>query len=187
MSPVLQPPWPLQLFWPLQSCLFMAESDADLPAPLPEQPVMVRAVPATNPVMAAERISVLAVLFIVSPSLRFRLELSLPRFQAHLPETNNQCRHQAVKRRDPQCMPEFSGPLRAITYRNLHPAQGRQMRVMTRLPQQKQRCCHPRRDKTSNSFHKAICLAPDPSFKMLLFASAADLGAIGFNPASSEE
>ena len=67
-SPVLQPPCPLQLFWPLQSCLFMLlESDADVPAL--EQPVIVRAVPATSPVMAAEMINVLAVRFIVLPSL----------------------------------------------------------------------------------------------------------------------
>jgi hypothetical protein len=39
----------------------MLESDEDVPAV--EQPVMVRAVPATSPVMAAERISVLAVRF----------------------------------------------------------------------------------------------------------------------------
>jgi hypothetical protein len=66
MSPVLQPPWPLQLFMPLQSCLLAAESEVEalLPESLEEQPVVVMTAPATRPAMAAETISVLAVLFI---------------------------------------------------------------------------------------------------------------------------
>ncbi|MGA3180535.1 MAG: hypothetical protein ABSF38_09355 [Verrucomicrobiota bacterium] len=64
MSPVLQPPWPLQLLRPLQSCL-AAEASEDAAA-LPElalvllQPVM-DMVPATNPAMAAEIINAFAV------------------------------------------------------------------------------------------------------------------------------
>jgi hypothetical protein len=62
MSPVLQPPWPLQLFNPLQSCLDAEASDEA--AALPElsllQPVR-DIVPATNPVMAAEIINAFAV------------------------------------------------------------------------------------------------------------------------------
>ena len=68
MSPVLQPPWPLQLLRPLQPCL-AAEASEDAAA-LPElslevlQPDMA-IVPATNPAMAAEMINVLAVRVIV--------------------------------------------------------------------------------------------------------------------------
>ena len=70
MSPALQPPWPLQLFMPLQSCLLMLESDAAaLPELSLEQPVMESALPATRPVMAAEMINVLAVRFIAMLSL----------------------------------------------------------------------------------------------------------------------
>lgn len=71
MSPVWQPPWPLQAFWPLQSCLFMDASLTPELAPMLEllelelefsllQPV-VTIEPATNPAIAAETISVLAV------------------------------------------------------------------------------------------------------------------------------
>jgi hypothetical protein len=61
MSPVLQPPWPLQLFNPLQSCLLAAVSEALVPALLLElQPVMPM-VPAANPAIAAETINVLVV------------------------------------------------------------------------------------------------------------------------------
>jgi hypothetical protein len=63
-SPTLQPPWPLQLFMPLQSCLFMAESDADVPEE--EQAVMVIAAPESNPARAAAALKVLAVRFILS-------------------------------------------------------------------------------------------------------------------------
>ena len=59
MSPVWQPPWPLQLFNPLQSCFAEALSLALDPAEL--QPVMVVIVPATNPAIAAEMINVRAV------------------------------------------------------------------------------------------------------------------------------
>ena len=76
MSPVLHPPWPLQLFNPLQSCLLEAESEALEPALEVEQPVMV-AVPATNPVNAAEMINALAVLVIVIMSLSFQCLLFL--------------------------------------------------------------------------------------------------------------
>jgi hypothetical protein len=48
----------------------MLESDAEVPALVLEQPVVVRAAPATNPVMAADRINVLAVRFIAVPSVR---------------------------------------------------------------------------------------------------------------------
>jgi hypothetical protein len=64
ISPVLQPPWLLQLFMPLQSCLLMLESEAEVPALSLEQPTNVIALPASNPVMAAEMINVLVVRFI---------------------------------------------------------------------------------------------------------------------------
>jgi len=69
MSPALQPPWPLQLFMPLQSCL---DDEAVEEAALPEsllQPVMRVVAPATNPAMAAERMSVLAFNFIIVSEL----------------------------------------------------------------------------------------------------------------------
>jgi hypothetical protein len=61
MSPVWQPPWPLQLFITLQSCLAAALSEelALDPAEL-LQPVVLM-VPATNPAIAAEMINVRAV------------------------------------------------------------------------------------------------------------------------------
>jgi len=62
MSPAEQPPLPLQLFIPLQSCLFMLESDDAVPEL--EQPVMVMALPASNPVIAVVRMMVLVVRFI---------------------------------------------------------------------------------------------------------------------------
>jgi hypothetical protein len=66
----LQPPWPLQLFKPLQSCLFMAESDvAVVPELELEQPVRATVAPETSPAIAAEMIKVLAVRFIVLFSL----------------------------------------------------------------------------------------------------------------------
>jgi hypothetical protein len=63
MSPVWQPPWPLQLFSPLQSCLAAEVSDElaldpELSLLQPVTPVMV---PATNPAIAAEMINVRAV------------------------------------------------------------------------------------------------------------------------------
>jgi hypothetical protein len=65
MSPVLQPPCPLQLFRPLQSCLLLAVSEALEPAlESVLQPVMPM-VPATSPAIAAEMINVLAVRVIV--------------------------------------------------------------------------------------------------------------------------
>jgi hypothetical protein len=75
MSPVLQPPWPLQLFIPLQSCLLSDASD-DEETVLPEvseelwHPV-VAIVPATNPAIAAETINVLAVRVILFPGFVF--------------------------------------------------------------------------------------------------------------------
>lgn len=65
MSPVLQPPCPLQLFMPLQSCLLEAVSETPVPALESELHPVRPIVPATNPVMAAERINVLAVRVIV--------------------------------------------------------------------------------------------------------------------------
>ncbi len=61
MSPVWQPPWPLQLFRPLQSCLaaVLSEELAFVPSEL-LQPVVV-IVPATKPAIAAEMINVRAV------------------------------------------------------------------------------------------------------------------------------
>jgi hypothetical protein len=79
MSPVWQPPCPLQLFSPLQSCLLEAESDALDTAPELEQPVTVIMVPATNPAIAAETINVLAVLVIVIILLRFLMFLIFDR------------------------------------------------------------------------------------------------------------
>ena len=72
MSPVWQPPWLLQLFRPLQSCLAEVLSEAlAFDPPELEQPVMVM-VPATNPAIAAEMINVRAVRVIVLyVSIRF--------------------------------------------------------------------------------------------------------------------
>jgi hypothetical protein len=61
MSPVLQPPWPLQALRPLQSCFAEAVSEALEPALELELQLVVVRVPATNPAIAAEIISVLAV------------------------------------------------------------------------------------------------------------------------------
>jgi hypothetical protein len=63
MSPVLQPPVPLQLFKPLQSCLSVAVLEAAAPelSLELEQPVETM-VPASSPAMAAEMTNVLAVL-----------------------------------------------------------------------------------------------------------------------------
>jgi hypothetical protein len=61
MSPVWQPPWLLQLFRPLQSCLAEVLSEAlAFDPPELEQPVMVM-VPATHPAIAAEITNVRAV------------------------------------------------------------------------------------------------------------------------------
>jgi hypothetical protein len=66
MSPVVQPPLPLQLFIPLQSCLSVAGLATGAPASSLEfeQPVFTM-VPASNPAMAAEMMIVLAVLDII--------------------------------------------------------------------------------------------------------------------------
>jgi hypothetical protein len=68
MSPVLQPPWPVQLFSPLQSCLAVAAAEdaaePELSLEQPEIPIE----PATNPAMAAEIIIVFAVFVIVMVS-----------------------------------------------------------------------------------------------------------------------
>jgi len=66
MSPEVQPPWPLQEFWPLQSCLLMALSEDFAPLSFDAQPAVVMIVPATNPVIAAEIISALAVRVIIT-------------------------------------------------------------------------------------------------------------------------
>jgi hypothetical protein len=69
MSLVLQPPVPLQLLRPLQSCLSPAAgAEALAPASSLLQPV-VAMVPASNPAMAAVMTNVLAVLDIVFPEL----------------------------------------------------------------------------------------------------------------------
>jgi hypothetical protein len=72
MSPVLQPPGPLQLFNPFQSCLDAEASDeaAALPDLSLLQPVR-DIVPATSPVMAAEIINAFAVPVIVKVCLSF--------------------------------------------------------------------------------------------------------------------
>jgi hypothetical protein len=73
MSPVLHPPWPLQLFIPLQSCLAEAESETLVPALELEQPVVVAMVPATKPAMAAERMRTRAGLVIIFSCIDFHL------------------------------------------------------------------------------------------------------------------
>jgi hypothetical protein len=64
MSPVLHPPWPLQLFMPLQSCLLMAESEEETLPESDAQPVTVMTAPESNPAKAADTTNVLAVRFI---------------------------------------------------------------------------------------------------------------------------
>ena len=62
MSPDLQPPFPLQLFMPLQSCFSVFEANDALPDLSPAPPTKVIELPASNPVMADEVI--LVVVFI---------------------------------------------------------------------------------------------------------------------------
>ena len=72
MSPVVQPPWPLQAFMTLQACLLVAVSEALVPAlSLEAHPVIM--VPANKPVMAAVTMSAFAVLVIGIFDLMFYL------------------------------------------------------------------------------------------------------------------
>jgi hypothetical protein len=65
ISPVLQPPLPLQLFRPLQSCLSTVGLVTDAPESLEVLQPVVPKVPASKPAMAAVMTNVLAVLDIV--------------------------------------------------------------------------------------------------------------------------
>lgn len=64
MSPDLHPPFPLQLFFPLQSCLLIFEEKGALSDLLPAPPAKAIVLPARRPAIACELINDLNVAFI---------------------------------------------------------------------------------------------------------------------------